>query len=447
MTLRQFMPAIAAALAIFACTPETVPSQQDHKQQEQADTTETPSPGPDVQTEDPRVEADEAGNITETSASLYGSFAKSPVKPDEIGFVWGTSDTDLSRTVLSESVVGNNVGMFNAKLDNLSPGTVYYFSAFIKLTVDGASKVFRSAVYSFKTEGESSGSGGGEEHTNEVSQPGWFELPQMDIAVKDDKYMVNADDNTMYYAWHLCPDVYGPVSGVKARNYTVCYSAEHHCPLWVAAPRHSMYAVRNTDRTDAYQVDPDVPKDLQYKNKSTGGDCNKGHMLGSEERRVSRATNVQVFYYTNIAPQLSANFNTGGGRWNVLEDYVESMVCKDTLYETLGCYFEPYTDAYGQRQTPTTISFGGRNDVTRPTMFYYILLRTKSGNSGKTISECTRDELQCVAFVRSHVNVRQEVTRNELMSVSDLEKITGFTYFANVPQAPKDSYNPSDWNL
>ena len=34
-----------------------------------------------------------------------------------------------------------------------------------------------------------------------------------------------------------------------------------------------------------------------------------------------------------------------------------------------------------------------------------------------------------------------------MMSVSDLEKITGFSYFPNVPHAPKDSYSPSDWGL
>ena len=268
----------------------------------------------------------------------------------------------------------------------------------------------------------------------------------MDIAM-DGKYMVSESDNSLYYAMHICPDVYGPVSGRLARNYTVCYSSEHHCPLWVSAPRHDMYSVKNVKRTDAYAQDPDIPAEVQYSSKSTGGDCNKGHMLGSAERLVSAATNRQVFYYTNIAPQLSANFNTGGGRWNVLEDYVDTQVCADTLYETLGCYFEPYTDAYGQSATPVTISFGSRDDVVRPTMFYYVLLRTKSGNSGKALSQCSASELKCVAFVRSHVNVRQAVSATELMSVSDLEKITGVTYFANVPQAPKDTFTASDWGL
>ena len=278
------------------------------------------------------------------------------------------------------------------------------------------------------------------------SQPGWYELPKMDIK-KSGEYRVSASDATLYYAWHFCPDVKGP-SGNNARNYTVCFGADEHCPVWVAAPRHAMY-VGNSGRNDSYRVDPDIPSDIQYSSTKTGSGCNKGHMLGSAERTVSVATNKQVFFYSNIAPQLSSGFNTGGGGWNILEDYVDGQVCADTLYEVLGCYFQDYTDAYGKSQTAQRISYCGRTDVAMPTMFYYVLLRTKKGNSGKALKDCSASELKCVAFVRAHSNALkgQAVTSKELMSVSDLEKITGVTYFPNVPNAPKSSFSASDWGL
>ena len=95
---------------------------------------------------------------------------------------------------------------------------------------------------------------------------------------------------------------------------------------------------------------------------------------------------------------------------------------------------------------PVTISFGGRDDVSRPTMFYYALLRTKSGDSGKSVTECSADELQCVAFcIRHTMEKGHKPQANDMMSISDLEKLTGFRYFTNVPQAPKDTFNPSDW--
>lgn len=268
----------------------------------------------------------------------------------------------------------------------------------------------------------------------------YFELPVITDANVDGR-----DDSAsgLYYAQH-----YFSMGGRKYRNYTVCFSAEHHCPMWVAAPRHSVYE-GSANRTNAYKADPDIPSSLQYHSKSTDDGCNKGHMLGSAERTCCTEANTQVFYYSNIAPQLSSGFNTGGGGWNTLEDWVDKQVCSDTLYVVIGAYFERFTDGYGNTVTPDTISFGDRNDVGFPTMFYYLLMRTKSGNSGKSLKNCLASEIKCAAFVRSHTNSLkgQKPSSREMMSVSDLEKITGFTYFTNVPNAPKDTFKASDWGL
>ena len=270
--------------------------------------------------------------------------------------------------------------------------------------------------------------------------PAWYELPVIADADHDG---VDDNDATLYYASHSFS-----MNSREYRNYTVCFSAEQHCPVWVAAPRHSVYSGKQ-GRTDAYKKDPDVPSDIQYDSKSTGGGCNKGHMLGSAERTCNRAANEQVFYYTNIAPQLSTGFNTGGGGWNLLEDYVDGQVCSDTLYIVIGCYFDKFTDGYDNTVSPKTIDFGGRKDVGFPTMFYYILLRTKNGSTGKALKDCSASDLKCAAFVRAHTNdlKGQKPSSKEMMSVSDLERITGFTYFPNVPNAPKSSFSASDWGL
>ena len=275
---------------------------------------------------------------------------------------------------------------------------------------------------------------------------GWYELPVISYT-QSGSYLIDNSDRSLYYAHHLCAGNEKGPGGKQARNYTVCFSAEHHCPVWVAAPRHTMYQ-SGASRTDAYAKDPSIPSDIQYSSKSTGGGCNKGHMLGSAERLSSTATNKQVFYYSNIAPQYTDTFNTGGGGWNILEDWVDGQVCSDTLYVVIGAYFDKYTDRRGNTDNPATISYGGRSDVHRPTMFYYILMRTKSGSSGKPLSQCSASEIKCAAFVRSHKTPKNtKVSELDMMSVSDLEKVTGFTYFPNVPQAPKNTYNASEWDL
>ena len=383
------------------------------------------------QTVTPSVTTGDASGVTKTEAVLSATYTGVPTYA---GFKWGLSADNLDGDQQAEYV---NNGAFNVTIDGLGAGHTYYYRAYIAVLENGVYKYYYGEVKNFTTQASEIVIGG--------DQPGWCETPVMNIT-HSGNYMYNTSDPTQYYAIHMCTGGEKGPGGKTARNYTVCYSAQYHCPLWVAAPRHSMY-VGNSGRNDSYREDPDIPSNIQYSSTKTGGGCNKGHMLGSAERTSSKATNRDVFYYTNIAPQLSSNFNTGGGRWNVLEDYVDTQVCADTLYEVIGCYFEPYTDAYGETQTPATISYCGRNDVVRPTMFYYVLLRTKSGNSKKALKDCTADEMKCVAFVRSHVNVRQAVTARELMSVADLERITGVTYFPNVPNAPKNSFKASDWGL
>ena len=393
------------------------------------------------------VVTDPATQVTVSSATLNGSFGKPAGLVREVGFEWGESSTELGHIQQADWNLGQN--SFSATIDNLGDNKTYYYRAYVILYDKDNIKSFYGSVSSFQTL-EQVQPTPTPEPSIEGNQPGWAELPVMKIKA-DGSYKVNADDPNQYYAWHICPDVDGPTG--KARNYTVCYSAEDHVAYWVAAPRHPMYSKANTSRTDAYTWDPDIPKEIQYNregaNAGSSSGCNRGHLLGSAERRVSVATNKQVFYHTNIAPQLSSGFNTGGGGWNILESFVEGQECTDSLYVVIGCYFKDYKDAYGKEAKAKKITYADRNDVSQPTMFYYALLRTKAGNSGKSVKEVSADELKCAAFVRTHTNDHkgQAVTATEMMTIAELEKITGFTYFPNVPNAPKNSFKASDWGL
>ena len=385
------------------------------------------------------VSTGSADGLTVSEATLHGSYTGANGEIREAGFEWGMTQ-ELGETLQASQTPSGASGSFEATLDGLGDGKTYYYKAYVTVQIGDDIRTFYGSVRSFTTSKEG-------DKPSEGNQAGWFELPVMDIQKSGD-YMVSASDANPYFAYHMCAGGEKGPGGKTARNYTVAYSGKYHCPVWVAAPRHDMYE-GGADRTDSYRRDPDIPAGIQYSSKSTGGVCNKGHMLGSAERTSSTATNRDVFYYTNIAPQLSSGFNTGGGGWNILEDWVDGQVCRDTLYVVIGTYFEKYTDGYGNTVSPKTISFGGRSDVAMPTMFYYLLLRTKSGSSGKAVKDCSASELQCAAFVRAHTNnlKGQKVSSKEMMSVSDLEELTGFTYFPNVPNAPKSSFKASDWGL
>lgn len=257
---------------------------------------------------------------------------------------------------------------------------------------------------------------------------GWAELP---AEVEREDY---------YSTYHICDD--------GRRNYTVCYSSEHRCPVWVASPIHSSYRGEAT-RSDSFIFDPTLPMDVQPLMRRSYGEFTRGHLVGSAERTSSELANRQTFYASNIAPQLQAGFNASNGAWNNWERFADKQSCADTLYVVTGCIFDDYTDASGvEVKASTTINKNDGEKVGVPTAYYKVLLRTRSGKTGRSVMECKADELKCAAFVVGHYSAKgRKPTAADMMSVEELEEITGFTFFANVPNAPKHEAVAKDWGL
>lgn len=264
---------------------------------------------------------------------------------------------------------------------------------------------------------------------------GWFELPaQTDL----DHNGIDDKNSDYYYSHTFRPDV----TTRRVRNFSACYSKSKIHPVWVAAPMHSSYK-GSSGRSEAYGNDPNIK--CTQNGKFDG--YTRGHLLGSSDRTISSATNRQVFYYSNIGAQLQDGFNTGGGVWNNLEDKVDSYWCSDTLYQVIGCIFQDFTDKYGSTIKAKKGS-GSAGSFQVPTAYYKVLLRTKKGNTGKRVDKCSASELQCVAFIISHKgNKGRKPSKQDLYTVEELEELTGLTFFVNVPNAPKGSYNASDWGL
>ena len=235
---------------------------------------------------------------------------------------------------------------------------------------------------------------------------GWAELPA-DVEQKD-----------FYTTYHMCDD--------GRRNYTVCFSREHRCPMWVASPMHPSYK-GEASRSDAFIFDPTLPMDIQPLLRRSYGEYTRGHLLGSAERTSSEETNRQTFYASNIAPQLQEGFNASNGAWNNLERFADRQSCADTLYVVTGCIFDDYADATGvEVKAATTVNKNDGEKVGVPTAYYKVLLRTRSGKTGRSVRECKSDDLKCAAFVVGHYSAKgRKPTAADMMSVEELERLTG----------------------
>lgn len=333
------------------------------------------------------------------------------------GFKYGTSQTSLTSTV-NATLPTSDAGTFSAVIGGLAKGTMCYFQAFV--TVAGTTYV--GSVYSFRTLTDA-------ETEGIKADYGWFELP----AQKDlDRNGIDDQNKDYYYSHTMRADA------PKIRNFSSCYSKSKIHPVWVAAPMHNCYKGQS-GRNDSYKADPNIS--CTQAGKWSG--YTRGHMLGSSDRTISKETNRQVFYYSNIGAQLQTGFNTGGGSWNNLESMVDGQWCSDTLYQVIGCIFDTFTDRYGRTVYPTTM-----DGSQIPTAYYKVLLRTKKGNTGKRVDNCDATELKCAAFILTHrANASHQPSSQDMYTLEELEDLTGLTFFVNVPNAPKGTAVASEWGL
>ena len=276
---------------------------------------------------------------------------------------------------------------------------------------------------------EGSGSGGDSESID-VTKMGWAELPEM-------------DNNKLQYVALFAADA----KGKSVRNYSMGFDKSKKAALWVAYPMHTSYTSGNAGRTDDWVANPLISigdqANVTYSYKEDSGsaaDYNRGHQIASADRQASAQMNAQTFYFSNSTPQQSA-FN--GGIWGTLENAVRNKQCSDTLYVVTGAHF-----ASGVTMPKAYDSDG--KEVAVPTHYYKVLLRTKKGNIGKPISDCSASELIAIGFLMEHPKSNTSLDKSfkeYAVSVEEIEELTGHTFFPTAPAEVKSSFKLSDWNF
>lgn len=231
-------------------------------------------------------------------------------------------------------------------------------------------------------------------------------------------------------------------NGKYVRNYSICYDTEKLVSRWVAYPLHSCYVSPSLSRTNAWSFDPALPQNIQQ-NIVSGGyndggnkQLDRGHMLPSASRYSTYETNAQTFYATNMMPQ-NSTFNQGV--WGQLEGQVRKAICADTLYVVVGTLFED----------GKTFTSRGRT-IARPSHCYKILLRTKAGNTKKSISQITdANDIKAIGFIFENQSTAGSY-QSAVTSIAEIEKRAGVKFFRNLNPAIADKVksqkNINDWS-
>ena len=261
-------------------------------------------------------------------------------------------------------------------------------------------------------------------------------------------------------------------SGKHVRNYSFCYDIRRHNPIWVAFPMHAIYAEgygrsKTDDNKDPWMKYPDLPVEsqsiiwditetgyYQYWSRTTleSGSWTKGHLCMSSSRAgAGKEINLQTFYPVNIAPQSNAGAGIFADLWEDTEDFHfqhGTQICSDTLYVVAGCHYAN-DNAVEYDACDYNDPCGYSKPCIMPTHQYKLFLRTRNGDTGKAIQNCTADELKCIGFWLDAVIPAGSSSSlaDYALSVSEIESRTGLTFFPSVPDAVKSQCVPSDWGL
>lgn len=232
----------------------------------------------------------------------------------------------------------------------------------------------------------------------------------------------------------LITDAATQADGSYRRNYSICYDPVHHAALWVAYPMHSYYTSGSAN-SETFVLDPSFSNAQQAVVNSgsysaVGASYSRGHQIAKAQRTVTALARKQTNYCTNMTPQ---NQTLNGGKWMQLESKERAAwMCSDTLYCVSGCHFDNYDNVATDKEGKT---------CPVPTHYYKVMLRTVSGTTGKSVAACSASELKCIGYWVEH----DASAVPQAMSVADIERLTGHTFFVNVPNAPKGVFNESQW--
>lgn len=265
----------------------------------------------------------------------------------------------------------------------------------------------------------------------------------------------------------------------RVRNFSYCYDARRHSPIWIAHPQHAVYQeggytrptndpwardpyLTNEQSAIIYPIDGNICSLRTYADDSYSShyQWSRGHMLASSYRGCGDANNpaeinVQTFYSSNIAAQRSDSNSAFQKLWGAAERKIQdSYVCPDTLYVVSGAHFA------NEKTTATDANVFYLSSYCKtcivPTHFYKIVLRTKSGSTGKAIQECSASELKAVGFWFSNTDQDEQtgstsptLSKSHMRSIAEIESLTGneFNFFPEIPDEVKQSFNASEWGF
>lgn len=200
-------------------------------------------------------------------------------------------------------------------------------------------------------------------------------------------------------------------------QYSLSYNRSTATPNWVAWRLASTW-LGGTSRQDDYRPDPALPNGWYQvvTGDYSGSGYTRGHMCPSGDRTNSIPNNSATFLMTNFVPQIAEN---NSGSWEEFESYLRTVANQgNEIYTITGPVGNLGTIAQGR--------------ITVPQYTWKVVLIIPNGeNDLQRVNKGTRAfGIVVPNFLPLDINAPW---RNFRVTVDQVEALTGYNFFSNVP--------------
>ncbi|HEX8721091.1 MAG TPA: DNA/RNA non-specific endonuclease [Pyrinomonadaceae bacterium] len=208
-------------------------------------------------------------------------------------------------------------------------------------------------------------------------------------------------------------------------QFAVSYHRDKGRPNWVSWHLDSSW-LGSTPRQDDFRNDATLPAGW-YQVQATdysGSGFDRGHHCPSADRTLTVADNSATFLMTNMMPQSPDN---NQGPWANMENYLRTLTSSgNELYIVMGGAGSGGTGSNGG--TTTTVAGG---HVAVPAQVWKVVIVLPSGTND--VSRVTTSTRTIAVIMPNTQGIRTADWKTYRVSVDQVETLTGYDFFSNVP--------------
>jgi endonuclease G, mitochondrial len=208
-------------------------------------------------------------------------------------------------------------------------------------------------------------------------------------------------------------------------QYAVSYNRDSGRPNWVSWHLNSSW-IGSASRQNDFRNDTSLPSGWYQVTSTdyTGSGFDRGHHTPSADRTNTVENNSATFFMTNMMPQAPDN---NQGPWEVLESYTRTLVSQGN---------EVYIIAGGTGIGGTGSNGGVTNTVanghvTVPAQTWKVIIVIPDGDND--VSRVNTQTRVVAVIMPNQQGIRANDWKSYRVSVDQVEALTGYDFFSNVP--------------